>query len=402
MPTDAMPLQLLAIAADPSFAEAVAREAALLRAELRVQSRAGGAHAAARAVREEGPQLLALALPVVNAAELQELGEALASRPGTAALLLTPDPKPETLLAAMRAGVREVVPLPSSPGELGQALARQIERAQAGARAPARPPAPVIALMSAKGGAGSTFLATSLAAALAARGRRTAVLDLDLAHGDAAVFLSDQPGATTLSDLAAQHARLDGALLESAMLGCGPELRLLPAPQRLEGAMAIRAESVARIVELAAARFDAVVLDLGRGPDAATLPALDLASSMQVVAPPTLAGLHGARRLLGLLRELDVARGRTRLVVNRVGQPGELGAADLRRALGFEDAREVPDSPAAVASATDHGVPIGRHAPRDAVARALAAWAEELSPAPAAEASARSWLRSLGWPRAAA
>ena len=398
-----MPLQLLTIAADPSFAEAVAREAALLRAELRVQARAGGAHAAARAVREESPQLLALALPVVGPGDLQELGDALASRPGTAVLLLTPDPKPETLLAAMRAGVREVVPLPSSPGELGQAIARQIERAQAGTRATARAPSPVIALMSAKGGAGSTFLATSLAAALSARGRRTVVLDLDLAHGDAAVFLSDQPSATTLSDLAAQHARLDGALLESALLTCGPELRLLPAPQRLEGAMAIRSESVARIVELAASRFDAVVLDLGRGPDAATLPALDLAGSMQVIAPPTLAGLHGARRLLGLLRELDMARGRTRLVVNRVGQPGELTATDLRRALGFDEAREIPDSPAAVASATDHGVPIGQHAPRDPVARALAAWAEELSPELALEApGARSWLRSLGWPRAAA
>lgn len=396
-------MQLLAIAADPSFAQAVAREAALLRADLQVQSRAGGAHAAARAVREEGPQLLALALPVVGPGDLQELGEALASRPGTAALLLTPDPKPETLLAAMRAGLREVVPLPSSPGELGQAIVRQIERVRAGTPPAARTPCLVLALMSAKGGAGSTFLATSLAAALAARGRRTAVLDLDLAHGDAAVFLSDQPGATTLSDLAAQHARLDGALLESALLACGPELRLLPAPQRLEGAMAIRSESVARIVELAAARFDAVVLDLGRGPDAATLPALDLASSMQVVAPPTLAGLHGARRLLALLRELDVARGRTRLVVNRVGQPGELTATDLRRALGFEEAREIADSPATVASATDHGVPIGRHAPRDPVARALAAWAEELSPELAAEsAGARSWLRSLGWPRAAA
>jgi pilus assembly protein CpaE len=398
-----MPLQLLAIAADPSFAEAVAREAALLRAELRVHTRAGGVHAAARAVREEGPQLLALALPVVSPGDLQELGDALASRPGTAVLLLTPDPKPETLLAAMRAGVREVVPLPSSPGELGQALARQIERAQAGTRSPSRPRALVLALMSAKGGAGSTFLATSLAAALAARGRRTAVLDLDLAHGDAAVFLSDQPGTTTLSDLAAQHARLDGALLESAMLACGPELRLLPAPQRLEGAMAIRSDSVARIVELAAARFDAVVLDLGRGPDAATLPALDLAGSMQVVAPPTLAGLHGARRLLALLRELDVARGRTRLVVNRVGQPGELTATDLRRALAFEEAREIPDSAAAVASAADHGVPIGRHAPRDPVTRALAAWAEELSPELALDTSgSRSWLRSLGWPRAAA
>lgn len=400
-----MAFQLLVIAADSTYADAVAREAAQLGADVQVQARAGDARAAARALRDKPPHLLALGLPTIGGADWPELGSALASQPGTAALLLTPDPSPDTLLAAMRAGVREVVPMPCTPGDLGQALARQLERVRAGTRAASpRPPVPVLALMSAQGGAGSTFLATSLAAALAARGRRTAVLDLDLAHGDAAVFLSDQPGATTLADLAAQHARLDGALLESALLTCAPGLFLLPAPQRLEGALAIRAESVARIVELACARFEAVVLDLGRGPDAATLPALDLAGSMHVVAPPSLAGLHGARRLLALLRDLDVARHRTRLVVNRVGQPGEVSAADLRRSLGFDEAREIADSPAAVASATDHGVAIGQHAPRDPVARALAAWAEEICPEAASErhASTRSWLRSLGWARAAA
>lgn len=398
-----MSVQLLVYAADPTFAEATAREAASPHAGLHVQVRTGDVHAAARAVRDEGPPLLMLALPVVVPTELKELGAALASRPGTAALLLTPDPSPETLLAAMRAGVREVVPLPGLPGELAQAVRRQLERLQAGSRSTGRAPCAVVALMSAQGGAGSTFLATSLGSALAARGCRTAVLDLDLAHGDATVFLTDQSGPTTLADLAAQHARLDAALLEAALLDCGSGLRLLPAPQRLDSALAIRPESVAHIVELACARFDAVVLDLGRGPQAATLPALDLAGSLQVVVPPSLAGLHGARRLLALLRELDMARDRTRLVINRVGQPGELTASDLRRALGFEHAREIPDSPAAVASATDHGVPIGRHAPRDAVSRALARWAEELVPAVAAErAPARSWLRSLGWARAAA
>ena len=398
-----MPPRLLVYARDPGLAQAIARQAATLGTDLQVRAQAGGAGAAARAVREQGPQLLALAVPAASAAELQELGAALALRPETAALLLVPDPRPQTLLEAMRAGIREVVPWPADPGELTQALARQLERAQARPRPGARTASTVIALMSAKGGSGATFLATSLAAALAARGRHTALLDLDLAHGDAAVFLSDQPGTTTLAELAAQHARLDGALLEAALLDCGPGLKLLPAPQRLEGALAIRAESVARIVELAIERFDTVVLDLGRGPQAATLPALDLAASMQVVTPPTLAGLHGARRLLALLRELDVARERTRLVINRVGQPGELGSADLRHALGFEQAREIPDSPAPVASATDHGIPIGRHAPRDAVARALSAWAEELTPAAAGQPTpVRSWLRSLGWARAAA
>ncbi|MEN9420188.1 MAG: hypothetical protein RI988_3809 [Pseudomonadota bacterium] len=398
-----MAAELLIVSPDPALAETISREARLVAPALQLRVEPGDARHAARAIREHAPALLVLGHPHLEGADLRALAEASATHPKTAVLLLTTDPTPQMLLAAMRAGVREVVPLPAQGGEIGQALARLLAWASPASSGAAHAPGVVLALMSSKGGAGSTFLATSLAAALADRGARTAVLDLDLAHGDAAVFLSDQPEATSLSDLAAQHARLDGALLESALLACGPHLRLLAAPVRTDAAMGVRPESVSRIVELAATRFDAVVLDLGRGPDAATLPALDLAGTIALVTAPTLAGLHGARRALTLLRELDVARSRVELVVNRVGQPGELTPADLLRALGFSRAREVPDSAQAVAVATDHGVPIGRHAPRDPAARALAAWAEELCPQARPQAgAARSWLRSLGWSRAAA
>jgi Flp pilus assembly CpaE family ATPase len=158
----------------------------------------------------------------VGPQQLEQIAQALATRPATAMILLTPDSSPGTLLGAMRAGVREVVPLPLANGEFRQAWARQVARLLLQRTPQPRAPAPVTAFIPAKGGAGATFLATGLAHALAARGQRVALIDLNLHAGDAALFLSDQAAAMTLAELAAQAARLDGALLESAMLACGP------------------------------------------------------------------------------------------------------------------------------------------------------------------------------------
>jgi hypothetical protein len=161
-------------------------------------------------------------------------------------------------------------------------------------------------------------------------------------------------------------------------------------------------------VELAAARFDHVVLDVPRVPDPLVLRALDQASRVCLVTLTSLPGLHGARRLATLLRDLGLPQSRLELVVNRADRSGELAAGDLRRALGFAQAREIPDSAQAVEQAIDRGMPILLHAPRDPVARALAQWAAQLAPlaapAPAhappgaretAGAAAPGWLRGL-------
>ena len=76
----------------------------------------------------------------------------------------------------------------------------------------------MLALISVKGGAGSTFLAANLAYALAHRGRRVALLDLNLYLGDAAAHLGNDRSAFSLVDLARQTARMDATLLDASMI----------------------------------------------------------------------------------------------------------------------------------------------------------------------------------------
>ena len=306
----------------------------------------------------------------------------------TSVIVLSPERSPEYLLQVMRSGVREVVPTPLANGELKAAFARQFERvlARRGSARKGR----VFAFLPAKGGSGSTFLSTNLAYALAERGQRVALIDLNLHFGDAALFLSEVRPAITIADLARDVSRLDPTFLESSMMEVAPNLRVLPAPDTPEGAMDVTPAAVERILSVARERFDFVLLDMGRLLDGAAVRALDQAEALYLTLQLTLPFIHDARRLLTLLATLGYAREKLHVIVNRWEKGGEITSADVQRALGTPVDLEVPNSFAAVAHAINHGVPILRSAPRDPVSKALLTLADRF--APQAAARKRSWL----------
>lgn len=375
-------------------AQSMARDIQALEVTADVRVQAGSAELACDEIVQTAPDLLVVEMPAVKEGDLRKLEEALINRPSTSLILLTPDRSPEILLGAMRAGIREVVPTPLMNGEFKAAYARQMDRMRASSRVGGRAEGDVIAFMPTKGGAGATFLATSFAYALSMRNKRVAVIDLNLHLGDAAIFVSDKPVMATMADLAQQEKRLDGALLESVMMQCADRLWLLASPESPDAAIGIRADTVGRIIALARNRYDFVVLDMGRVPDNVSLRALDVARTVYLVAQTTLPFLHDGKRLLSMLRDLGYPQDKLELVINRVEKGGDLSPADVRKTLHFERAREIPNSYAAVAYAINHGLPILRHAPKDPVARALAAWAEEW--VPAALEGRGGWLRGLG------
>lgn len=362
-------------------------------ADVRVQ--VGGVEMACNEIAQSSPDLLVMEMGQVESVDLHMLEQALINRHGTSLILLTPDRSADTLLGAMRAGIREVVPTPLVNGEFKAAYARQMDRMRAtGRTASGHTEGDVLAFMPTKGGAGATFLATSFAHALSTRSKRVAVIDLNMVLGDAAIFLSEKPVTATIADLAQQEKRLDGALLESVMIKCDEHLWLLASPESADSARAIRAETVAHIIALARNRYDYVVLDMSRAPDNVSLRALDVAKTVYLVAQTNLPFLHDAKRQLALLNELGYTQGKLELVLNRVDKRGALTPADFRKTLHFDQAREIPNSYGAVSYAINHGLPILRHLPRDPVARAINAWADEW--VPAVQEARSTWLGGLG------
>lgn len=338
----------------------------------------GGVEDLATEIESSRPDLLVVELPALGVDELARVESALARSPATAMVLMTGDRSPEYLLRAMRAGVREIVPVPVAGDELKAAYGRQLERAMA-ARGIERK-ARVLAFLPAKGGSGSTFVATNLAYALAMRGKRVALIDMNLHSGDAVLFLTEGKPTRTIADLARESARFDATFVESAMMQVGENLWVLPAPDTPEGPMDVTPDAVGSIVSFARTRFDFVLLDMGRILDAPSVRALDQAEALYVTLQLTLPFLHDAKRLLALLATLGYERDKLHMIVNRWEKGGEITSGDVQKSLGVPVDLEVPNSFAAVAHSINHGIPILNSAPRDPVSKALLVLADRLAP----------------------
>lgn len=345
---------------------------------------------AAPLAEQERPDVLVVDSRCENAAELGVLETTTARFPAMTVILLCPNASPELLRDAMRIGVRELLSAPPDPHALLTALERVRQRLDI-SKSP-RKAGRIMSWIACKGGSGATFLASNFASALAAPGgKRVALIDLNLQFGDAALFLSDQPPQTTLSDVVRQIRRLDSALLVSSMIHVTPNCHVLAAPENLEEASLIKPEHLDTLLSVAASHYDYVVLDLGRSLDALSLRALDKSETIFLVIQLTLPFIRDCKRLIHALTSLGYSRDKLSLVVNRYEKGGDISIQDAERVLGQKIARIVPNSYRAVAASVNQGVPLLKLAPRDSVGKALAELAETIE----TPEKSGSWLRDI-------
>jgi pilus assembly protein CpaE len=360
--------------------------------QLQVFTSSGDRNSLFADLNRQKPHVAVADFDSITPSELLTLEAAIKLLPQTCFILLTADRSPEFLLSAMRIGVREVVPTPLLNGELKEALARQIDRAAitSGVNSQGR----VIAFVSAKGGSGATFLATSVSVALSIRGQRVGFFDLNLQFGDAVMYLTEKQSTTNLSDLVRQVDRLDSDFLRALMMPINDKLWALPGPDTPERSMEIKPQAVDAILNLSRSCFDYTVLDIARGIDAVSVKALDLCDEIYVVMQYSVPSIQDSKRLLSLMASLGYSRDKVHLLANRVQKGSDIGGEDVQKALGVLVRHQIPNSwPAAVYTA-NHGVPIFEHAAKDPLSKALNEFAAMLNPKQSVP-SKSSWLGNL-------
>jgi pilus assembly protein CpaE len=201
---------------------------------------------------------------------------------------------------------------------------------------------------------GATLVASQLAVTLQELGERTALLDLALPQGDAALHLDLQP-AYALVGAAREAVALDATFLRTLLSPHRSGVQLLAATERAEDAELLRAEPVERALALLRADFDWVVVDLGRSWSEGSVKALDLASQVILVMELDVPALANARRQLELLERLGVSGSRVHVVENRHGRAEALTGRDGRRFLGHPVELRLPDEPAAAGACVNEG-----------------------------------------------
>jgi pilus assembly protein CpaE len=267
---------------------------------------------------------------IVDLRGRQSLSPALMSlkrqHPAIGVVIVASALDPALMLEAMRAGVNEWVAEPVT----AMALVSAVQRVTA-QHAPSTSEGRVFAVVGAKGGVGTTTVAVNVAAALArVAPRRSLLMDLHLAHGDAALFLGIEPRFTTADVLANIH-RLDEAYLRGVVATSGGGLQVLGSAERGAAPVA-SAEPVRGMIEFAARHYEYVVLDVPRS-DLTMLDSLDRATTIILVVNQELATVRRAGALALALRQ-RYGKERIALVINRFDRSADIGREDVERVTG--------------------------------------------------------------------
>lgn len=280
-------------------------------------------------VAESGPFELLIAGPIVSqAGGFQRLRDVHTATPQMQLILALNRWRGTTLRDTVRTGALDILRLPVSDDELADAIEQALEAAPPLDRHDDRPAGhrkgqnggTVIAVVSATGGCGKTFLATNLAYYLqSSAGKESCLVDLDLQFGELATALRMRPRRTIHDLLSGETDGEDlGQRLEDHLERHESGIRLLPAPDEPAQADALEGPDLLRVIDAARSRFDYVILDTPAALTEAVLVALEAADQILALATLDLPSVRNLGIMLATIKQLKVPSERIKLLLNKV------------------------------------------------------------------------------------
>lgn len=275
---------------------------------------------------------------------------------------------PQVILEAFRIGVREFIPQPINRQEVETALTRFEERAKGKVSTNEKKAGIVVSIIGAKGGVGTSTVATNLAMSLkqVAPHKSVALVDLNRHDSDLPLFL-DLPAPRGLRDLSDDISRLDEAILRSVLVEHESGIDLLQSGyDGIEGIEPVPG-CVLRTLDLMRSIYDYVFVDCGHILENATREALDYSSSLMVVMTLNLPTIRRSKQLLELLHAAHYGSDKVSLVVNRYSRHDEELLRHTEESLQHKMVGLIPNDYATVNQAINSGKSLKALAPKAAV-----------------------------------
>jgi pilus assembly protein CpaE len=250
----------------------------------------------------------------------------------------------------------------------------------------------VICVLGSKGGVGKTVAATNLGAALAKRGRKTVLVDLDLQFGDVSLALGLMP-ETSLFDLAVSGGSLDSEKLDDFMLRHPSGLRVLAAPARPDQAVSVTAEMMSTVYALLRQEYDFVIVDTPPSFTAEVIATVDAANWICMVCMFDALSLKNTRLGLETVELMGHSPDQIRVVLNRAGTNVGISDGDAVEVLGRTPDVFVP-SDREITVSINEGVPVVLSGSRSEATKALDSLADLFVYTPDEPVEAKAQSRS--------
>jgi len=332
----------------------------------------------------ESLEFIAVAMDDRDEADLARFAEVIraASVRGIKSIVIAEEVSPIALHQLLKMGAEEFVPYPLPEGALRDAIER-LRRPEPDP-APAPPPhspqptlhkpggghrGAVFGVHGLAGGVGATTFAVNLAWELTNIDKdkppRVCLIDLDLQTGSVSTYL-DLPRRDAVYELLSDTEAADEESFKAALLTFNDKLHVFTAPSEMLPLDLISSEDVARIVDMARAYFDYVVIDMPTTLVMWTETVLNAADVYFAPIELDMRSAQNALRMIRLLKSEDLPHEKLRYVLNRAPKFTDLsGKGRVKRmaeSLDIEIGVQLPDGGKQVTQACDHGLPLAENA----------------------------------------
>ena len=309
--------------------------------------------------------------------------------PETALISAARETSADLILQSLRSGAREFLRLPINPEELRVVLdricelcAQQVQTSKKTGR--------MTSVFSSKGGCGTSFIATNLAACTA---EHTVLVDLNLEAGDLPLFLGLDP-KRSIADMVAHRGVLDSQLLSAYVTSYSANLHLLAAPKEVDPIEKIKPEYIFDVLQKLRELYGHVVLDLPHTFDAITLAALDQSDKIILVLSLDIPAIRSAKRALQIFDRVGYPRKKILVVVNRWSKQIDLDLREVEDFMGEKVAGSLLSDYQTVVHSINLGKPLVESNPGSKISQEIKRVAQALTagaPQPEEPKQKRSW-----------
>jgi len=286
--------------------------------------------------------------------------------PGCALVLLTRSTHIQLLKNAMQAGIREVIDfqgIDSLEDTLIQAALLERGRSVETGSDPR-----VIAVCGGRGGSGKTTVAVNLAVAFALAGRRTALIDLCLNFGDAAMLLNIS-AKDTISELVQEKSSFTIDDIKSFCMQHKSGVSVLCAPGSPASAEYVTSRHVESLINQMRPYYDFLVLDLPCDLSDTTLTTFDNADDILLVGRKDISNLRACKQVMEVLTTLQQHE-KAQFLLN-ADHKSVITRKDFEKILDIPVSYVLPEDTKTARICLERGTPFVLEMPRSPIAKEM-------------------------------
>ncbi|MDI3336538.1 AAA family ATPase [Defluviimonas aestuarii] len=343
-------------------------------------------------------EFVAIAVDAQDESDLARISGIIttAKTKGVKVILIADEVSPIALHQLLKLGADDFVPYPLPENALHEAIER-LNRApapdpviEAGQASPKFKPkgdrdGVILPIHGLAGGTGATTMAVNLAWELAnvqkENGPRVCLLDFDFQTGSVSTYL-DLPRREAVYEMLSDTASIDNVSFLQSLLTFNDKLHIMTAPSEMLPLDIVTSEDINRVLDVARANFDFVVVDMPRTVVQWTEAVLGQSHVYFAMMELDMRSAQNTLRMIRALKAEELPYEKLRYVLNRAPKFTDLSGKGrvkrLAESLDITIELQLPDGSKQVTESNDHGLPLAETAAKNPLRKEIAKLAQSI------------------------